>query len=347
MKVLLANVLMMMAALNTFAANNYDFSAKCSSGQTLYYTITNDTEPYTVAVVPPHGSFGVQSNSYNTPWYGFDKPTGDLVIPETVTFNDITYTVTYIGQEAFSACTGINNLSVPSTIQGVGYWAFSATFGSGVSTSIIIKDKNLNEYKNALYLGNTENPYVILVKARNTEISTCVINDGCKCICENAFANCTKLQYRKYDNASYLGTPQNPFLCLVIADTDVTSSKIHKDCKFIAGEHGGRKTGAGGFSNCYNLSSISFPEGIVSIGCSVFDHCWKLQFVSIPNTVTNIGGYAFSYAEEPEEYRESRRTILIPKSVTSVGRSTFNGNVDVYCEAESKPKNWNEYCRGN
>ncbi len=43
----------------------YDFSAVCESGQTLYYNITSNTEPYTVEVVRD----------------GNNQQTGDLIIP--------------------------------------------------------------------------------------------------------------------------------------------------------------------------------------------------------------------------------------------------------------------------
>ena len=58
----------------------FDFSAVCSSGQTLYYKITSDS---TVTVTYPY-----QNNNncyYNT------QPAGDLEIPNTVTYNEVDY----------------------------------------------------------------------------------------------------------------------------------------------------------------------------------------------------------------------------------------------------------------
>ena len=65
---------------NVFA---YDFSAVCSTGQTLYYNITSNEEPYTVSVATENEEYPF----YNT------TPTGDLEIPESVEFNSITYSV--------------------------------------------------------------------------------------------------------------------------------------------------------------------------------------------------------------------------------------------------------------
>ena len=73
-------VILALAFLLTNNINASDFSAVCESGQTLYYNITSNTEPYTVEVVPENESLP----PYTT------YPTGDIEIPETVEYNSIT-----------------------------------------------------------------------------------------------------------------------------------------------------------------------------------------------------------------------------------------------------------------
>ena len=84
----------------------YDFSAVCSSGQTLYYTITSNEEPYTVQIV---------SENSSSPYYT-TNPTGNLVFPESVEYNGITYSVTSIGDYAFSGCSGLSTVTIPTSI---------------------------------------------------------------------------------------------------------------------------------------------------------------------------------------------------------------------------------------
>ena len=81
---------------NVNKAMAYDFSAVCSTGQTLYYTITSDIEPYTVSVATENEEYPF----YNT------TPTGDLEIPESVEFNSITYSVTGLIDYALQHCNG-------------------------------------------------------------------------------------------------------------------------------------------------------------------------------------------------------------------------------------------------
>lgn len=40
------------------------------------------------------------------------RPTGDLVIPATVTYNDVTYIVTSIDEGAFANCTGLTSITI-------------------------------------------------------------------------------------------------------------------------------------------------------------------------------------------------------------------------------------------
>ncbi len=56
--------------------------------------------------------------------------TGELVIPEIVTYNGSTYSVTKIGFEAFRNCTGFTgNLVVPNSVTYIGGYAFYGCFG--------------------------------------------------------------------------------------------------------------------------------------------------------------------------------------------------------------------------
>ena len=46
------------------------------------------------------------------------------------------------------------------------------------------------------------------------------------------------------------------------------------------------------FKGCYNLTSITIPEGVTSIGYEAFYEC-DLRSITIPESVTSIGDYAF------------------------------------------------------
>ncbi|MDD6831945.1 MAG: leucine-rich repeat domain-containing protein, partial [bacterium] len=57
------------------------------------------------------------------------KPTGNLTIPESVTYGDISYPVTSIGDEAFGSCRGLTSVTIPNSVTSIGYYAFSDCSG--------------------------------------------------------------------------------------------------------------------------------------------------------------------------------------------------------------------------
>ena len=121
----------------------YDFSAVSPSGHTLYYEIISGTT--NVGVVRP-GS-GTTYNNYIS---------GNVVIPDTVSYNDTTYnvtelkvvgyygtfdnctgltsviipnSVTTIGEYAFKSCTGLTSITIPNSVTTIGDWAFKECTG--------------------------------------------------------------------------------------------------------------------------------------------------------------------------------------------------------------------------
>ncbi len=87
-----------------------------------------------------------------------------------------------IGEHAFAGCYAIRTLSVPNNVENVEWEAFSN-----------LSKELFNEYDNAYYLGNTANPYLILVEAKAKNITSCNIHENTKFILSNAFEGCSNL----------------------------------------------------------------------------------------------------------------------------------------------------------
>lgn len=82
---------------------------------------------------------------------------------------------------AFNGCNNITSISIPDSITTIENRALD--FNSSAFTV----------YNNAKYLGNSTNPYLVLVKAIDTSITTCNIHTDAKLIYAFAFTDCTLL----------------------------------------------------------------------------------------------------------------------------------------------------------
>lgn len=64
-----------------------------------------------------------------TTGYGDENNKKDLVLPETVEYNGVTYTVTSIGNGAFARKNGLNSIVIPNTVVLIAESAFASSWG--------------------------------------------------------------------------------------------------------------------------------------------------------------------------------------------------------------------------
>ena len=154
-----------------------------------------------------------------------------------------------IGGEAFSGCWNLNAVSIPNSIVSVGDGAFNSC-----------KKLNIKLYHNGRYLGNANNPYLVLTGASDLSITSCRIHGSTQVISGSAFANCSKMT------------------SVTIPDTVIN-------------------IGSKAFEFCYELTSVTIPNNVTAIEERAFQSCSGLTSVTMGKGVTIVGDSAFELCD--------------------------------------------------
>lgn len=196
---------------------------------------------------------------------------------------NITNGVKSIGNLAFNNCTSLKNLNIPSTLETICDDTFDGC------------QPNYNEYNNSYYLGNSENPYVVLISTASQDITECEISDSTKFIYTNAFADCDSL----------------------------TSVSIPDGIIYV---------GAGAFSGCSSLTSISLPKSIEYIGEEVFADSNSLNNISVDENCENyysVDGNLYSSKNSSlvaYAVGKTDKEFSIPEGITTIEKYAFGGS---------------------
>ena len=271
----------------------------------VFYNVISTSE---VEVTYKGSSYNEFYNEYN----------GSVVIPSLVEYGGFTYSVTSIGDNAFSSCD-LTSIEIPNSVTSIGDYAF--VYCSSL-TSIQIPNSVTS-------IGD----YVFYYCSSLTSIQ---IPNSVTSIGDYTFSNCSSLTSIKIPN-SVTSIGESAFR----GCESLTSIEIPNSVTSI---------GEGAFSSC-NLTSVEIGNSVTSIGDYAFSNCSSLTSVIIGNSVTSIGYGAFVYCSSlasivvdgGNTIYDSRngcnaiiettsntliagcKNTIIPNSVTSIGDSAFNG----------------------
>ena len=287
-----ALLVLLLSAVGMGKGYAYDFSAACETGQTLYYNITDATNHYVGLTYP--------GNSSNSPWEGFTKPTGNIVLPETIQYNGVTYIVTSISARAFYYCSDLTgNLSIPNSVTTIGFFAFGGC--SGFTGSLTIPTtvtaigawafNGCSGFTGSLTIPNS------VTKISGYSFAGCsgftgnlIIPNSVTSIGDSAFEACIGLSGNLTIPNSVTSIGTNPFSgCYGLNHIKVKSANAAYDsrgnCDAIIETNTNTL-----ISGCVNTS---IPNSVITIGDYAFYGLWDLTSLTIPNSVDTIGKYAF------------------------------------------------------
>ena len=218
--------------LGTFASQAFAaYSVTAPSGQTIYYSYNSISQTITLTYPGAH--------DYN-PWLNITKPTGTLVIPDSITHNGTKYPVISIGNYAFMNCSGITSVAIPNSVTSIGQQAFYDCEGL---TSVTIPNSvtSMGKYAFMYCIG----------------LTSVTIGSGVTSISQQAFSNCWSLTSVTIPNSvTSIGT------YAFNGCTDLTTVTIASGVTSISNY---------AFQNCSGLDTVyMMPPTPPSLGASAF-----------------------------------------------------------------------------
>lgn len=217
--------------------------------------------------------------------YGDNKYTGDVVIPETVTYRDKVFRIVQIGSRAFAGCTSLTSVSIPQSVTSFLQFCFD---GCSNLSSITIP-QNVTKLGAGSFRGCSKLSSISLPQGITTieseifygcsSLNSIILPEGITSIQSNAFQNCSSLSSIDFPNS-------------------LTEIKTYA------------------FYNCTSLTSISLPQGLESILRYAFAGCSSLTSIIIPNQVSEIYEHTFDGCT-------SLASVVLPEGLQTINNSLF------------------------
>lgn len=338
-------VFLLLLVANTLLA--YDFKQK----QVCYSIMTLGESDNPVAVVSQQEA---SADNY--------KRITELVIPETVKYKGTEYPVAAIGKNAFEFAQSLTSITLPASIVSIQASAFinctslkqvTCLDGSMLQTidddafSGCISLTDLNLGHKLQHIG--QRAFISC-----TSLQTINLGTALKRINDRAFAHCTALtSFTIPVSTEYLGkdifdgctslTSLSVLARSCMVDKDYMSNTIKSQITHISFGNGVEHIPAYICQDMTQLTSISMPYALMSIGSDAFSGCTALSKISFYsyNKFRSIHARAFSGCTAltdialPETLQEihehafegctSLSHIRIPKNVTTLHPKAFHG----------------------
>ena len=206
-----------------------------------------------------------------------------------------------INAKVFAKNTALTKISIPDTVE----WIAEAAF-DGCDNLIF------NEDENGTYLGNEENPYLVLMKVKDTALTSFDFHDDTKIIWNGAFKGCTNLvsmdipegitQIQRY-------AFQN---CTALESVTISSTVTSLSIWMFAGDN--------------NLTTLTVAEGnpvYHSVDNCIITTKTKTLFAGIKTSVIPAGGEEVTVIGGNAFYSVPLTTIYIPEGITQIDGNAF------------------------
>lgn len=229
---------------------------------------------------------------------------GAITIPTTLTNEGVNYSVTSIAPDAFKNCDLITSVRIPNSVTFIADSAFAFCYG----LDMVSLPLNATISSNA-FMGAGANVFDDIVYGGSDSL---IIGDNVLTYPGFTTFRWNSVYYNSANELSVVKCPVSKSGALSIPSQLPINGDLYPVTS-ISGK---------AFYKCINLTSITIPNSVVSIGTltdeyGAFEECDNLTSITIPNSVSLLGRYSFYSCD-------NLTTIIIPNSVAAIGEYAFS-----------------------
>lgn len=248
---------------------------------------------------------------------GYDA-TGELIIPESVNYNGIDYSVTIIGDYAFDNCLGlIGNLVFPNSVTQIGARAFG--FCAGFTGALVIGNNITSIGALAFWYCSGFTSLDISSTVTLLEYEDPLTFDV---YCD--FEGCSGLEEITVESGNPIYDSRDN--CNAIIKTN--TNELVFGCKNTTIPNSVNTIIGRAFKYCSGLNSISIPSSVTSIGTNPFSYCGGLQTIIVEegNAVYDSRNNCNAIIKtDNNALITGCMNTIIPDNITSIDESAFAG----------------------
>ena len=243
--------------------------------------------------------------------YTGEKPRGKIIIPAKNGPTDITG----IAQSAFSSCTGLTSLTLPSSLTTIGYEAFK-------SCTTLTGDLDLSGCTQLTTIGKGAF-YSCSLESLTLPLNLTTIGEETFMFCTDLKSltlpsNLTTIGERAFEGCRGLKSLTLPSSLTTIGKRGFYNCKGLKGSLALSGCTQLTTIGEEAFYDCTGLKDLTLPSSLTTIGEKVFSGCSGLTSLTLPSSLTTIGKSAFSRCT-------GLTSLTLPSSLRTIGDNAFSG----------------------
>ena len=268
--------------LSSITASAYDFEV-----DGIYYNITSASD-LTVAVTS-----------------GDNKYTGEVIIPETISYKSKVLKVTSIGGHAFDGCTGLTSIVIPNSVTSIGVAALQSCTGlTSVEIPNSVTSIGGHAFAGCTGLTSIEIPNSVTSIGREaflycSGLTSVTIPNSVTSIGSSAFFGCSSLTSIEIPNRVTSIGDYTFYGCSSLADITIGKSvaiigvDAFYDCKNIKHIEFNCQTVENWFRYKNSIERVVFGDNVKRINENAFESCANLERIIIGSKVSYIGNKAF------------------------------------------------------